>query len=73
MKTEEAIAHFDGVAALARALNVSVAAIYQWGETIPLMRQYQIERITGGALIASDPDVPRADEREGSQTSNEAA
>lgn len=55
MKTEEAIKHFGGKKIeLARALKISPSAVTMWGEEIPLLRQYQLERITKGALKA-DP------------------
>ena len=45
MKTSEAIELFGGVAALAKALDISTAAIYQWGEDVPPLRAYQIREI----------------------------
>lgn len=51
MKTDDAIQHFGGKKIeLARALGLSPSAITQWGDTVPELRQYQLERITGGAL-----------------------
>lgn len=58
MTTDQAIQYFGSVAELARALGISVAAVYQWPETVPLRRQYQLERITAGALVACDPGAP---------------
>jgi DNA-binding transcriptional regulator YdaS (Cro superfamily) len=52
MKTDEAIKHFGSRAALAKALGISVAAISQWGDEPPKMRQFQIHTITNGALQA---------------------
>ncbi|NYT74225.1 Cro/Cl family transcriptional regulator [Halomonas sp. QX-2] len=55
MKTEDAIKHFGGKKIeLAKALKISPSAVTMWGEEIPLLRQYQLERITDGALKA-DP------------------
>lgn len=45
MKTKDAINKFGTVAKLARALDISVAAIYQWGEDVPPLRAYQIKDI----------------------------
>ncbi len=45
VKTKTAIDEFGGVAELAEALDISPAAIYQWGERVPLLRQYQIRDI----------------------------
>lgn len=55
MKTEDAIKHFGGKKIeLAKALKISPSAVTMWGDEIPLLRQYQLERITDGALKA-DP------------------
>ena len=60
MKTEAVIEHFGTKAAVARALGVSMAAVSQWGEMVPVGRAYQIEVITGGALKASEAATDRA-------------
>lgn len=53
MKTEDAIKHFGGKKIdLAKALRLSPSAITQWGDDVPLLRQYQLERLTKGALKA---------------------
>lgn len=53
MKTDDAIKHFGGKKIdLARALDLSPSAITQWGDIVPLLRQYQLERITKGKLKA---------------------
>jgi len=56
MTTYEALCHFGGRDALAKALGISRVATYEWGEQVPLLRQYQIEVITGGALRADRQD-----------------
>jgi hypothetical protein len=56
MKTEEAIAHFGSLKKLADALNVWPQVIYQWGETPPMARQYELEVKTGGKLKADHND-----------------
>ena len=45
MKTIEAINLFGNVANLAGALSISVQAVYQWGETVPPLRAYQISEL----------------------------
>lgn len=51
MKTQTAVDHFEGsVAKLAAALDISRAAIYQWGEDVPPMRAWQIHALTNGAV-----------------------
>jgi DNA-binding transcriptional regulator YdaS (Cro superfamily) len=60
MKKTDAINYFGSAAELAKKLNISEAAISQWGETIPQGRAYQIEVLTGGKLKA-DPITPTPD------------
>jgi len=42
MKTTEAIQHFGTIKNLAKALDITVHAIYQWPEDVPPLREYQI-------------------------------
>lgn len=43
MKTSEALREFnDSVRELAAALGITREAVYQWGETVPPLREYQI-------------------------------
>ena len=51
MTKTQAIKHFGSVSALAKAINVTYEAVRQWSD-VPELRQYQIERITQGALKA---------------------
>jgi len=60
MKKTDAINYFGSAAELAKRLNISEAAISQWGETIPQGRAYQIEVLTAGKLKA-DPITPTPD------------
>lgn len=52
MKKEIVIEYFGGVEKTALALGISKGAVSQWGTDIPLLRAYEIERITGGTLSA---------------------
>lgn len=45
MKKQEAIDHFRGVSKLAAALGLYPAAVSQWGEYPPALRQLQIARL----------------------------
>ncbi|MDT3321932.1 Cro/CI family transcriptional regulator [Shewanella sp. SP1S2-4] len=54
MKTKDAISHFGNKLKLAEALNVTKSAISQWGDDVPELRAYQIERLTGGELRATE-------------------
>ena len=57
MTTMEAIQHFGGKKALARALDVWPHAIGRWGERPPMARQFELEVITNGELKADRDDV----------------
>lgn len=54
MKRQKAIDHFGSIPKLASALNITYEAVRQWGEDVPELRQYQLEKITNGALKADD-------------------
>lgn len=54
MTTNQALRHFGSQAALAEALGIRAQSVQQWGERPPLLRQQQIEKVTGGKLQA-DP------------------
>ena len=56
MKTADAIGAFGSVRALAEALDITVQAIYDWGDEVPTPRDFQIEVLTKGKVRA------RADE-----------
>lgn len=56
MLTKDAIEHFGTQSALARALGIKPPSISDWGETVPPLRQLQLERLTGGTLRA-DPSI----------------
>lgn len=57
MTTEEVIEYYGGDRRrVAEALGVWVSAVYQWGEEPPLLRQYQLEAMTDGALRVGGSD-----------------
>mgnify|MGYP003691499057 CR=1 FL=1 len=60
MLKEDAVRHFGGVTKLAEALGLSKGAVSQWGENIPMLRAYQIERITNGKLVVVEPELKKA-------------
>jgi len=62
MNKGDVLSYFGGVAATAKALGISHAAVVKWGDTIPQGRAYQIEVLTGGALKA-DPATPSGQQR----------
>jgi DNA-binding transcriptional regulator YdaS (Cro superfamily) len=45
MKTQKAVALFGSANRLAKVLGITRQAINQWGEDVPLLRQYQIDEI----------------------------
>lgn len=54
MLTKDAIAHFgNSQAELARALGIKPQSVTDWGDTVPPLRQIQIEKLTDGALKAA--------------------
>jgi len=53
MKTKDVVKHFGSVIAASKALGVRREAIYQWGEDVPVGREYQLYVLTGGKLKLS--------------------
>jgi hypothetical protein len=60
MKTQDAIDLFGSKVAIAEALGISKQAVTEWGDDVPLGRQYQLQVVTNGALIA-DSHLPAAE------------
>lgn len=54
MKTKEAADFFGSKKKLAIALGISPSAVTMWGDDVPELRQYQIERLTKGKLKRSN-------------------
>ena len=50
MLKKDAIEHFKTQDNIADALKISAAAVSRWGEVVPLLRAYQLQGITRGAL-----------------------
>jgi len=50
MNIKDVLAYFGTQSKIAEALKISQAAVAQWGDKVPPLRQYQIERITKGKL-----------------------
>jgi hypothetical protein len=55
-KTKDAQAFYGSRRKLAEALGVTVAAVSLWGDTVPELRQYQLEVLTRGKLKAQRHD-----------------
>ena len=45
--------HFGSVRAIADALDITVQAVYDWGDEVPNGRAYQLQVITRGVLKAN--------------------
>lgn len=56
MKKFEAIKHFGTQQALADAVGVTLGAVWQWKDEMPVVRQAHLEILTGGALKADVPN-----------------
>ena len=50
MKKQDAINYFGNIKKLAEALSISSPSVSQWGDQIPLLRAFQLEKITQGKL-----------------------
>ncbi|ABX47947.1 Cro/Cl family transcriptional regulator [Shewanella sp. NKUCC05_KAH] len=50
MTKDDAVKFYGSQTKLAQVLNIKPSAISQWGEDVPELRAYQIERLTDGAL-----------------------
>ncbi|TPA69965.1 Cro/CI family transcriptional regulator [Vibrio parahaemolyticus] len=50
MNTVDVINYFGSKPKVAKALKVSKQAIGKWGDTVPELRQFQLEVITNGEL-----------------------
>lgn len=57
MRKQDVIHHFGSVGAVAGVLGITSQAVSMWPDTVPLMRQYELERLTHGQLKA---DVSKA-------------
>jgi hypothetical protein len=53
MTKKQVFDHFGGARKVAETLGIATASVYQWGDRVPLLRQYQIEKMTKGKLKAA--------------------
>lgn len=60
MKRQTAIDYFGSIPKLARALKITYEAVRQWGDEVPELRQYQLEKITNGELKAGQERQPQS-------------
>jgi hypothetical protein len=52
MKTRDAANHFGSKKKLADALGIQPSAVTMWGELVPISRQYQLQVLSDGKLMA---------------------
>lgn len=52
MKTKDAVAFFKSKAEVARQAGVSRSRVSQWGEDVPELQAYRLEKATNGKLKA---------------------
>jgi hypothetical protein len=50
MNKADAIKFYGNPTRLAAALDISPQAVYKWPSTVPMLRQHQLEKLTGGRL-----------------------
>lgn len=60
MKTDDAIKAFGTPKELAAALGITREAIYQWGDTVPELRAYQIRELLAARESAESTPAAQA-------------
>jgi DNA-binding transcriptional regulator YdaS (Cro superfamily) len=59
MKTSDAVTFFKTKTNLAKKLGITHSSVSQWGEDVPELRAFQIERLTNGELtVHSSKSLP---------------
>jgi hypothetical protein len=59
MLKDTAVSYFKGVPGVARALDISDAAVYQWPEVVPLESAIALEMLTKGDLPVDRKRYPK--------------
>lgn len=76
MNTLDVLNHYGTQAAVADALGIAQASISKWAkrDSVPQLRQLQLEALTGGALKAEKNILPRKkSQRQGLNNSFDSA
>jgi hypothetical protein len=60
MLTEDAVNYFKGKSRLAKALQITPAAVSQWGAHVPKLRQFELQALTLGKLRVKQLMKPEA-------------
>lgn len=50
MTVKEVLDYFGTQAKVAEVLGISQASVSQWGDNVPKLRQFELERLTEGEL-----------------------
>jgi hypothetical protein len=50
MLTRDVLSYYGGPTAAARAVNITRAAVYQWGDLVPALTALKFERASKGKL-----------------------
>ncbi|ABC31022.1 probable transcriptional regulator, Cro-like [Hahella chejuensis KCTC 2396] len=53
MTKAEVLAYFGSVANVAKTLGITTQAVYEWGDSVPEPRQWQLQVLTDGVLKVS--------------------
>lgn len=60
MKKKDVVKHFGSATNVAKALGIAPSSVSEWGEDIPDLRAFQIERITNGKLKVTEQVFKKA-------------
>lgn len=60
MNLEQVVAYYGTQEKAAEALGVTQGSVSSWRQGIPQLRQYQIQLVTGGALMADQEQTKAA-------------
>jgi len=53
MLTSDAVNYFGSQAAVAQELGITPGAVTNWRGVVPPLRAYQLQELTGGAIVDS--------------------
>ena len=63
IKKSEAISYFGTQQKLADALGITREAVSQWGEYVPQLRAYELDKISEGMLVDHSDDSQNIDDK----------
>ena len=63
MNSSTVITYFGGVAATAKALNITPQAVNGWPKEVPPLRQLHVEKVTKGRFRAANDVFERISKR----------